>query len=207
MIKKIQDLENQDEENFGMMEEIKPEFIIREGGLKKKSSKKWQERYFVLDSRCIYYGKNKKSLTRAFSRIDLESVSVRSCEDSLYGKYCFELVTPHKVYVLKGNNSENKQKWMQSISKQCAIIAENKAFENLNEKIRRAELQRANRDEKVLISMKKFENLIEVREGVKLLVNYVKDNKVKDLVFSIVEYTANAEQHPSEGLIHAESKA
>lgn len=64
------------DDNVSVMEAIKDEEIIREGGLKKFSANKWKDRYFILDSKCIYYGKSKKTLAKAFSRIDLEAVSV-----------------------------------------------------------------------------------------------------------------------------------
>jgi len=70
-------------------------------------------------------------------------VYVKDSNNKQYGKNSFELVTPHKTYILRGNNQEDKRKWMQIISKQCSIVAENKIFEELNERIRKYETNKS----------------------------------------------------------------
>lgn len=110
-------------------------------------------------------------------------------------------MTPHKVYVLKGNNTENKQKWMQSISKQCGITSENKAFEELNDKIRKAEQQRAIRDEKLVLDCQNLESLVTYPEGVKLLSHLIPDDILKSYLSHISDYKVNAETKPTQALI------
>ena len=85
------------------------EEMIREGVLKKFSHNKWSDRYFILDAKCIFYGKDKKSITKAFTRIDLETVSIQDAPEN--GKHCFQLtIAQHNKYILKGNNRQNKEK-------------------------------------------------------------------------------------------------
>jgi len=130
------------DENLPALDAIRKQDIIREGGLKIKGSDEFKDRYFVLDRNCIYFG-HRKTVNKLFTRINLESISVRESDERLNGKYCFDLVTPHKVYILKANNTEDKKKWMQVISRQSNIVAENKIFEDLNERIRKHELTKS----------------------------------------------------------------
>lgn len=126
----------------------------------------------MLDRKCIYYGNNKKTIYQAFTRINLESVYIKEAREREHGKNCFELVTPHKTYILRGNNSEDKRKWMQVISKQCSIVAENKIFEDLNERIRKYERIRASEDEQLVMACNSFDGLVSIQEGKNLLTQY-----------------------------------
>lgn len=161
--------------------------MIREGTLKKLSKSGWVDRYFILDSKCIYYGKDKKQIAKAFTRIDLETVSIQEASDK--GKYCFQLIiAQHNKYVLKGNNTQNKEKWMQSISNQCSIVRENREFENINRKIRNEENKRAQSDERLVIDCQNLEKLSKYDEGVKLLINLEKDESTRKCLENILDY-------------------
>lgn len=181
------------------------EDMIREGSLKKSSKNNWVDRYFILDAKCIYYGKDKKTIAKAFTRIDLETVSVQDASDK--GKYCFQLiVAQHNKYILKGNNTQNKEKWMQSISNQCSIVRENREFENINRKIRNEENKRAASDEKLVLECHNFDKLIQINEGLKLLIELEPEDMVRTCLFNILDYK-NFRNKPSLALNRAECNA
>lgn len=176
--------------------------MIREGSLKKFSKGNWVDRYFILDAKCIYYGKDKKTIAKAFTRIDLETVSVQDGSDK--GKYCFQLIiAQHNKYILKGNNTQNKEKWMQSISNQCSIVRENREFENINRKIRNEENKRAASDEKLVLECHNFDKLAQINEGLKLLIELEPEEMTRNCLFSILEYK-NFRSKPSLALSRAE---
>jgi hypothetical protein len=164
------------------------EDMIREGTLKKQTSKgNLVDRYFILDTKCIYYGKDKKSITKAFTRIDLETVSIQDASNK--GKYCFQLIiAQHNKYILQGNNTQNKEKWMQSISNQCSIVRENREFENINKKIRSEENKRAQSDERLVIDCHNLEKLANYDEGVKLLIGLENDENTRKCLESLLDY-------------------
>lgn len=178
------------------------EEMIREGVLKKLSrSGQWTDRYFILDAKCIYYGKDKKSIAKAFTRIDLETVTVQEAREQ--AKYCFQLIiAQHNKYTLKGNNTQNKEKWMQSISNQCSIVRENREFETINQNIRKEEKKRSINDEKLVTDCHDFEKLIKIDEGVKLLISLEEPNSQRCLR-KILEYKSL--KNKSQALINAES--
>lgn len=123
---------------------------IREGTLKVRGKAAWKDKYCLLDSQCIYFAKSQKALLREFTRIKLDSSKVRAGDEVKNGKNSFELATPHKTYVLRGNNAEDRAKWMQSISKQTSAYLEKKAFSSLNDEVRQAELSHAESDARIL---------------------------------------------------------
>jgi PH domain/Ras association (RalGDS/AF-6) domain len=179
------------------------EEMIREGVLKKYSKGKWSDRYFILDAKCIFYGKDKKSIGKTFARIDLETVSIQDAPEN--GKYCFQLtIAQHNKYILKGNNTQNKEKWMQSISNQCSIVRENREFETINQNIRKEEKKRSTNDEKLISDCHNFEKLVQVEEGIKILIQFENQEEVKKCLFAILDYKNN--KKPSLALTRAESK-
>lgn len=123
---------------------------IREGTLKVHGKAAWKDKYCLLDAQCIYFAKSQKALVREFTRIKLDSSKVRAGDELRNGKNSFELVTPHKTYVLRGNNTEDRAKWMQSISKQASVYLEKKAFSSLNDDVREAEVRRADTEARIL---------------------------------------------------------
>lgn len=180
------------------------EEMIREGVLKKFSNNKWSDRYFILDAKCIFYGKDKKNIAKAFTRIDLETVSIQDAPEN--GKYCFQLtIAQHNKYILKGNNTQNKEKWMQSISNQCSIVRENREFETINQNIRKEEKKRSNNDEKLVTDCHEFEKLIQLDEGIKLLINLEPREDVQKCLLNIVDYKSFFKSKPSQALVRAEA--
>lgn len=123
---------------------------IREGTLKVRGKAAWKDKYCLLDAQCIYFAKSQKALLREFTRIKLDSSKVRGGDEVRNGKNSFELVTPHKIYLLRGNNAEDRAKWMQSISKQTSAYLEKKAFSSLNDDVREAEMRRAESEAGIL---------------------------------------------------------
>ena len=182
------------------------EEMIREGVLKKYSNNKWSDRYFILDAKCIFYGKDKKNISKAFTRIDLETVSIQDAPEN--GKYCFQLtIAQHNKYILKGNNTQNKEKWMQSISNQCSIVRENREFDTINQNIRKEEKKRSSNDEKLVTDCHDFEKLIQIEEGIKLLINLEPREDVHNCLLSIIDYRNLVKIKPSQALGRAESIA
>jgi hypothetical protein len=139
---------------------------IREGVLKVRGKVAWKDRYCLLDNQCIYFSKSQKALQNEFTRIKLDTSKVRLGDEMKNGKYSFELVTPHKTYVLKGNNSEDRAKWVQSISKQSTAFLEKKAFTSLNEEIRSAERKLADADCRMVIGQEDPSRLLAKAEFV-----------------------------------------
>lgn len=154
------------------------------------------DRYFVLDSKCIFYGKNKRTLSVAFSRIDLTSVSVIDADESVYGSSCFQLITPHKVYILKGNNRQNKTKWMQAIKKQSLISNENRRFDQFDEEIKKNEISRAMRDKDTILLSFSYDSLVQIAEGASIISEFLPNRSMQGLIESHWEYTENAEGKP-----------
>ena len=139
---------------------------IREGVLKVRSKAAWKDRYCLLDSQCIYFAKSQKALHKEFTRIKLDTSKVRSGDEAKNGKNSFELVTPHKVYVLRANNTEDRTKWLQSISKQSSAYMEKKAFSMLNDEIRNFERRNAEADCRLVTCQDDVRQMLRVSEFV-----------------------------------------
>ena len=189
-----------------LMEAVIGGSSIREGGLKKKSTDSWVDRYFVLDSKCMFYGKDRRSLSLAFSRIDLALVNVQDADESVFGRHAFQLITPHKVYVLKGNNQQNKQKWMQAIKKQCLISNENRRFDQYDDEIKKREMVRTMHDSELILSSFQFTHLTSFAEGAQVLAEFVPEPGVRILLANIWEFVEHAEERPAQALDAASSE-
>jgi hypothetical protein len=161
---------------------------IREGILKKKCKSKFKDRYFKLNSNYIYYGHNQKSINREFARIRLDTARVQPANEKQHGKYSFELVTPHKVYILKGNNNEDRQKWMYSMSTQIQILSENRILENLNEKIRYLENRKADADDDLIADCFTFDGCMRVPEARQIFYNFIPETTHVFFLTKIEEY-------------------
>jgi len=89
------------------MADTKTGWLVKEGG----SNKTWHRRFVVLDNRNLsYYSKeDKKKLKGVISVADMQSSQFVG--DYGKHKYVFEIVTPDRVYHMKGVTREDSQEW------------------------------------------------------------------------------------------------
>lgn len=85
--------------------------------------------------------------------------------ETTFGKFTFELITPLKIFILKAESSEEKGKWMKAIGDQVTAIVDKKAFRRVNEEIRSAEEERAEKDTEMIEKCADFENLMSLKES------------------------------------------
>lgn len=85
--------------------------------------------------------------------------------ETTFGKFTFELITPVRIFILKADSNEEKGKWMRAINDQIALLADAKALKLLNEAIRTAEEGRADRDIRLIEKCSSFNDLMSIKES------------------------------------------
>lgn len=143
---------------------------VKEGPLKLRGKRRFKERYFVLAQTHVLYAHSQKSLSQLSAVISLEDLSVsvfppQPVNEATFGKFTFELITPVRIFILKSESTEEKNKWMRAINSQITALTDSKAFKRLNEAVRTAEEQRAQRDVRLIEMCSDFGDLMSLVES------------------------------------------
>lgn len=171
------------DENLAVRSVLQGARVLREGPMKKLGKGVFSDRYFLLDEKHLYFAKTAKLVHQEFTLIRLDTASTRPSEE--YGKYSFELQTPHRTYVLKCNNSEDKQKWLTAVQRQCFIVRENQVFEALAKKIVQEERRRGEVELAQLISCLDFKGIVNFRLGRELIYGFLPQSPKIRLLYDI----------------------
>lgn len=97
------------------------------GYLTKRSAwlQKWRKRYFVLKGNKLFFMKSPTD--EPHGSIDLkECLTVKSAEDKINKKYCFEVATPEATYYMYAESEKEKDEWIGNIGR--AIVRSSAAF-------------------------------------------------------------------------------
>mmetsp|Transcript_13560 Transcript_13560/g.25577 ORF Transcript_13560/g.25577 Transcript_13560/m.25577 type:complete len:374 (-) Transcript_13560:71-1192(-) len=166
--------------------------IVHQGNLKKRYKDSFQPRYALLDRNHFHYALDKEDLKVFCKSFALETITAR--ETDTYGKYCFEIHTPHKTFVFKATNKSELTTWLSSINRQSRIVVENIVFETLNERIQLAEKSNSESDEALVRSCFDFTELMQNSICRENFYATVPDKKLVKLLKLIEKY---AETKPS----------
>jgi hypothetical protein len=174
------------DENLAVKSVLQGARVLREGPVKKLGKGAFADRYFLLDEKHLYYARTAKLIQQEFTLIRLDTAATRPSEE--FGKYSFELQTPHRTYVLKCNNSEDKQKWLTAVQRQCFIVRENQLFDSLAKKIIQEERRRSEVELAQLISCLEFKGLVNFRLGRELIYKFLPASPKIDILFDIENF-------------------
>jgi hypothetical protein len=174
------------DENLAVKSVLQGARVLREGPMKKLGKGTFADRYFLLDEKHFYYARTAKLVHQEFTLIRLDTAVTRPSEE--FGKYSFELQTPHRTYVLKCNNSEDRQKWFTAVQRQCFIVKENQLFDNLAKKIIQEERRRSEVELAQLISCLEFKGLVNFRLGRELIYKFLPASPKIDILFDIENF-------------------
>jgi len=87
----------------------------------------WRRRYFVLKGNKLYYLENPAEEPHGV--IDLKDcLTVKSAEEKINMKYCFEVATPQDTYFMYADSEKEKDEWIGHIGR--AIVRSSAAFTN-----------------------------------------------------------------------------
>lgn len=87
-------------------------YLTKEGG----SIKTWKKRYFLLKSGELTYFKDKGG--EELGKIPLATASAIRLADQRKKQFCFEIVTPARVYAFIADNEEDRREWVDMLLKQ-----------------------------------------------------------------------------------------
>ena len=106
--------------------------VLHQGYLLKRSSNlraDWKRRFFVLDAlgHLTYYrDKDVSSAGAAKETVRLLTATIKpDLEDSPNMRFCFRVVSPHKVYCLQAENQADRARWMEAVSTAIAGLLSN----------------------------------------------------------------------------------
>eukprot|EP00669_Euglena_mutabilis_P010181 TRINITY_DN4958_c0_g1_i1.p1 TRINITY_DN4958_c0_g1~~TRINITY_DN4958_c0_g1_i1.p1 ORF type:complete len:171 (-),score=29.18 TRINITY_DN4958_c0_g1_i1:169-681(-) len=104
--------------------------------------KTWKERWFVMQNGHLAYYKSKE-MDVPIADIALHDAYCRLSREYYPQRFCFEVVTPTRVYQLIAKTQEIMAMWMDQLSKNSLVTRDNEAIVRMEEMISQAELQSA----------------------------------------------------------------
>lgn len=139
------DFEEQKSKNLARMEEVAKEYSTGgssssfpkanstaktlQGYLFKRNNgvrKDWQRRYFVIENGFIKYYKHSKD-TQPTTAINLLLCSVKA-KDDIDRRFCFEVISPDKTYLLQAENEEQMHDWISILQNATADALNSQAL-------------------------------------------------------------------------------
>jgi RAC serine/threonine-protein kinase len=129
--------------------------IEKDGYLTKEGAniKSWKRRYFMLKNGVLSYHKSPKDVD--LGKIHMSDVSVVQNCDRKKKNFCFEIVTPSRIYYFQGDNDKDKESWMNALK-----LAKQEIKGELNRKS-----AEAGGDRSKLVSVDDFDLLATVGKG------------------------------------------
>eukprot|EP00667_Euglena_gracilis_P031133 EG_transcript_44496 len=104
--------------------------------------KSWKERWFVMENGRLAYYKS-KDMDRPIADIPLHDSYCRLSREYYPQRYCFEVVTPARVYQLIAKSQDIMTMWMEHLSRYSLVAQDNEVIIREEELISQMELQSA----------------------------------------------------------------
>ena len=111
------------------MENSKVGKILLTSYLQKRSKllHRWRNRFCVLTENYLLTYKSADKNTESSNSITLaECLSVGDADKVLEKKYCFELVNKKRTFYFQAKNQENKEEWIDTLSKILEMKSQNR---------------------------------------------------------------------------------